>query len=144
MELLLNLIWVLMAAGVLWTWRAHWVHQRKRVLAHSLREWTAVSLALILLFFAVSMTDDLHADLIVFDECSTSRRGSSLVIGAHQPLVHSGTVLQGASSTVVTSPFRFDALQVVDNVDLVARPFAVMPSAGSMAGRAPPFLFGKA
>jgi len=139
-ELFLNLLWVLMAAGVLWTWRTRWVHQRKHVLAHSLREWTAVSLALILLFFAVSMTDDLHADLIVFDEGSTSRRGSSLLTATHQPSLHSGSALHGAGPAVVASPSRADALWAICDLVFSVRSFASDRSAGLIAGRAPPVL----
>lgn len=139
-ELFLNMLWLLMAAGVLWTWRAHWVHQRKRTLGRSLQEWTAVSVALILLFFAVSMTDDLHADLVLFDECSTSRRGSSLLVDAHQPSLHSGITLHGASPALVAplSPFRVP--HAVRSAAFVAESFGVPLSNGPISGRAPPSL----
>lgn len=140
MELFLNILWVLMAAGVLWTWRARWVHQRKRTLRHSLQEWTAVSVALILLFFAVSMTDDLHADLVLFDECSTSRRGSSLLVDAHQPSLHSGTTLHGASPAIVPSLSPFRVPLVVRSAVFVAESFEVPLGTGPITGRAPPSL----
>jgi hypothetical protein len=83
MELLLNIVWVLAAAGLLGIWRTRWVHQRERTPRHSFLEWTAVSVALVLLFFAVSMTDDLHAQILFSEECSTSRRNMSCPAGAH-------------------------------------------------------------
>jgi hypothetical protein len=95
MELLLNLVWLLMAAGVLWTWRTRWVHQRQRTIGVSLREWTAVSVALILLFFAVSMSDDLHMEMALFEDSATSRRGSALSIDAQHPPTHNGVAPHG-------------------------------------------------
>jgi hypothetical protein len=83
MELLLNIVWVLAAAGILGIWRTRWVHQRQGTPRHSFLEWTAVSVALILLFFAVSMTDDLHSQILFSEECSTSRRNLSCPAGAH-------------------------------------------------------------
>jgi len=79
-ELFLNIVWVVVAAAVLGTWRINWVHQRKRTVLRSIWEWTSICVVLVLLFFAVSMTDDLHSDLIVFEECSSSRRNSVLIV----------------------------------------------------------------
>ena len=35
-----------------------------------------MSCSLILLFFAVSLTDDLHSEVMLLEDCSTSRRQS--------------------------------------------------------------------
>ena len=37
-------------------------------------EWAAIGSALVLLFFAISLSDDLHQDVVLFSESSTSRR----------------------------------------------------------------------
>ena len=55
MELFLNILWVLIALGLLGTWRTQWVHQRCHTRRHSVQEWAAISVALVLLFFAVSL-----------------------------------------------------------------------------------------
>ena len=93
MELLLNIVWMVIAVGL------------DRNLAHaldpsaaritsrrSLQEWSAVSIALVLLFFAVSMTDDMHAEIVALEECSATRRDLVCLPGAHA-LPQAGTAL---------------------------------------------------
>jgi len=82
MELFLNLLWVLIAAGAIGVWRTCWRIEKPRSHRDSLREWTAMGCALVLLFFAVSLTDDLYAAAMLLDECSASRRQS---ICSHHP-----------------------------------------------------------
>lgn len=76
MELFLNLLWVLIAAGAIGVWRICWWSEKPRSRRDSFREWTAMGCALVLLFFAVSLTDDLKAEAMLLDECSASRRHS--------------------------------------------------------------------
>ena len=76
MELFLNLLWVLIAVGAVGIWRVRWLREKPQSRRESLREWTAMGCALVLLFFAVSLTDDLHAEAMLLDECSVSRRHS--------------------------------------------------------------------
>jgi hypothetical protein len=76
MELFLNLLWVLIAAGAIGVWHTCWRSEKPRSRRDSLREWTAMGCALVLLFFAVSLTDDLNAAAMLLDECSASRRNS--------------------------------------------------------------------
>ena len=76
MELFLNLLWVLIAAGAIGVWRVCWRRQKPRSRRDSLRECTAMGCALVLLFFVVSLTDDLHAEAMLLDEGSASRRHS--------------------------------------------------------------------
>jgi hypothetical protein len=138
MELFLNLLWLLMATGLLGAWRARWVYQRKRKLERPLQEWTAVGVALILLFFAVSMTDDLHADLVVFDDSSASRRGSSIELHAHRPATHCGSTLHGVGLAIVANqrlgraPHLTGAASSLDQ--FVAATLRQVP----LVGRAPP------
>jgi hypothetical protein len=80
MELFLNLLWVLMAACAVGFWRTQWLDERRKADRESLRDWTAMGCALVLLFFAVSLTDDLHAEAMLRDECSASSRH---LISAH-------------------------------------------------------------
>ena len=76
MELFLNLLWVLIAAGAIGVWRTCWRSEKPRSRRDSLREWTAMGCALVLLFFAVSLTDDLYAAAMLFDGGPASRRHS--------------------------------------------------------------------
>jgi hypothetical protein len=84
MELFLNLLWVLITlAGVL-VWRTCWSKQRKTRRHAAWRDWTAFVCAMILLFFVVSLTDDLHAEVMFVEECSTSRRQAICLASPHQ------------------------------------------------------------
>jgi hypothetical protein len=76
MELFLNLLWLLIAAGVVCVWRTCWLRQKTQKRREPLREWTAMGCALVLLFFAVSLTDDLHSEVMLLEDRSTSRRHS--------------------------------------------------------------------
>src|ERR1700752_659350 len=71
MELFLNLLWVLIAAGAVGVWAVWWLRAKPQSRREALRESTAMCCALVLLFFAVSLTDDLHAEAMLLDECST-------------------------------------------------------------------------
>ncbi len=83
MELLLNILWMLIALGGVAVWRARWVRQSRSHRHEPWREWTAFACALVLLFFVVSLTDDLHAELIVIEESCTSRRHVNCLSAAH-------------------------------------------------------------
>jgi hypothetical protein len=96
MESFLNFLWVLIAAVALGIWRTRWQHERRESRRDPLREWTAIGCALVLLFFAVSLTDDLHSEIVLFDEASTSRR--SAACAHHSPqaghyVPHSGPAI---------------------------------------------------
>ena len=74
MELFLNIFWVLITAAGVILWRARWT-QQSRIRRHAAwREWTAFVCSAVLLFFVVSLTDDLHAELMLIEECAGSRR----------------------------------------------------------------------
>ncbi|HYL69212.1 MAG TPA: hypothetical protein VEX69_08595 [Candidatus Limnocylindria bacterium] len=77
MELFLNCLWVVIAVVIVGLWRMRWTREHRAERREPLREWTAVACALVLLFFAVSLTDDLHAEVMLSDDCFTSRRHSS-------------------------------------------------------------------
>src|SRR5271170_6328230 len=73
-ETFLNGLWLSIAVAALVTWRFAWARQPRLQPRDPLLEWTAFSCALVLLFFTVSLTDDLHYDLVLFDECAASQR----------------------------------------------------------------------
>jgi len=86
-EVLLNLVWLLIAVGLVGTWRLRWVHQRRRNSAFRVHEWSAVALTLVLLFFAVSMSDDMHAEIVALEECSANRRDQVYLCAAHHSAI---------------------------------------------------------
>jgi hypothetical protein len=89
MELFLNIFWfALTIAGVI-LWRTRWTREY-RIRRHSpWREWTAFVCSMVLLFFVVSLTDDLHAELMLIEECSGSRRHAACVACPHHSSLES-------------------------------------------------------
>lgn len=74
MELILNLVWLFIAIALVCVWRILWIHQRQGRARGRVQEWSAVSLALVLLFFAVSMSDDLHSEIVALEDFSANKR----------------------------------------------------------------------
>jgi hypothetical protein len=90
MELFLNILWVLIALAAVVTWRTRWTRQARLRCHAAWREWTAFVCAIVLLFFVVSLTDDLHAELMLFEECSTGRRHAACLTCPHHSSAHNG------------------------------------------------------
>jgi len=140
MELLLNILWMLIAVGLIGIWRTRWIHQRRHSSRRSLQEWSAVSLALVLLFFAVSMTDDLHAEIVALEECSATKRDLVCLQGAHA-LPQSGTALHISPwASVVPVPF-FGPSSSQQKVELAAHLRSSFLSSSDASSRAPPVSF---
>jgi hypothetical protein len=110
MELFLNILWVVMAAAALWLWRTRWVHQFREREHAPWRQWAAFVCALVLLFFMVSLTDDLHSELAFFEECSASRRHTTcLDCPHHSPQNHA---TQNAYANPVFTNFVHSVLPI--------------------------------
>ncbi len=107
MELFLNLLWGVIALASLAAWRGVWVRQERIARHTALDQWAAFTCALVFLFFAVSLTDDLHQSAALFDECSSGRRGTLAVFNGHAahkadlPVMPSAAVLPSAISLVL-------------------------------------------
>src|SRR5689334_10039832 len=78
MEAFLNLLWALIALAALGAWRSCWIRERRAGRRDPVRECAAVICALVLLFFAVSLSDDLHTNPALLEESSGTRRHSNL------------------------------------------------------------------
>jgi hypothetical protein len=134
METLLNLLWVVIAATATIIWRTRWAQVPRRIQRKPLEEWTALACALVLLFFAVSLTDDLHAEIILAEDCFAGRRHSPTV----GPSCHSAKTLRGTAPAVfhyelTTMPLtEFGIVVVVHSAVISHFNFAVT------SGRAPP------
>jgi hypothetical protein len=137
MELFLNILWVFIALACLFVWRSRWAMQPREREHASWRQWTAFVCALILLFFMVSLTDDLHSELVVFEECSASRRHAACLARPHHaPQSHAaGSVY----ATLTTPSFTYALAQiglVTPELDHSRLDFHV----GRTSGRAPPVI----
>jgi hypothetical protein len=136
MEVFLNIVWVVIAAASLCVWRTRWIHDRRGSPFALWRQWTAFTCALVLLFFMVSLTDDLHSELVVFEECSAGRRHTSCLDCPHHAPQNNVT----GNSFVVLSPADFVYFQVrVGSVVPEPHPRQLHFHAGLASGRAPPF-----
>jgi len=76
MELFLNILWLVISLGALAVWRFGWIREERRVSRKPWQQWTAFAVALIFVFFAVSLSDDLHAEAILADDCARGRHHS--------------------------------------------------------------------
>src|SRR6185437_9246063 len=80
MEFVLNIVWLALALtatsyfGLQW----HRAGRRCRNERATWRNWVALCCVLVLLFFIISLTDDLHPELSNFEDGSSSRRAMVL------------------------------------------------------------------
>jgi hypothetical protein len=138
MELFLNILWVVIAMGGLCLWRARWAHQRRTREHASWRQWTAFACALVLLFFMVSLTDDLHSELVVFEECSASRR--HMTCGdcpRHSPQNHATATVYA----VLTAPVPVISFALAGSIVASGESSRPIDRSGVNPGRAPPVIF---
>jgi len=136
-ELLLNLLWLSIALGATAVWRLSWARDRVAAPRDSFREWTAFACALVFLFFAVSLTDDLHQDVFLSDECSIARRHGSSAVHA----VDSGgtaTPVWSAPPAALPEHVRYAPVRVVGRIVEESRSSALPLAIRVRCTRAPP------
>lgn len=137
MELFLNILWVLIVLASAGVWRMHWAHQPRARQHDTWRQWAAFACAMVLLFFVVSLTDDLHAELVLFEESSNVRRHTTcLACQQHSPRSARLTAAQG-SAILPVNPL---VASVTFNAAIfqLSESFRPMLTAKSSSGRAPP------
>jgi hypothetical protein len=136
MELFLNTFWfAITIAGVI-LWRTRWTREY-RIRRHApWREWTAFVCSMVLLFFVVSLTDDLHAELMLIEECSSSRRHAACVACPHHSSPESRTATHPCA--VLASGPNFGSLAFVIPVFLAPEIRQSLLDLQSTFGRAPP------
>ena len=137
MELLLNLIWVLLAVPAFWLWRHEAVPARRNRYLSPLRIVLVLGFVLLLLFPVISATDDLRAMQPETEESPAVRRVCrSAEHGKNNHQVsHVGA--SPALLAVSLAPDRNDEFS-----GLVFTPAVSLPAAlrlHSHSGRAPPF-----
>jgi hypothetical protein len=137
MELFLNILWMVIATAGLCVWRTRWVHQPRDRDHASWRQWTAFACALVPLFFMVSLTDDLHSDLVFFEESSAGRRHTTCVACPHHA-PHNQTTRNAYADLAVATFFH--AAAPIGPVAIESRSTQTALHAGLTCGRAPPVL----
>lgn len=93
METVLNLLWLAVTLIALWFWRFRWSASRRNQ-RRVLPEVVAIGCALALLFPVISLTDDLHPEIVIVDAPSGKRNFCLVLAGSsHLPnLTHSSRV----------------------------------------------------
>jgi len=84
METILNLVWLVVTLAALWMWRFRWAASRRNPRCNVRQETIAIVCALALLFPVISLTDDLHPDIVPADTVSSKRMHCILVANAVQ------------------------------------------------------------
>ena len=74
MELLLNLLWLMLALPAFWLWQRQAERTRARQSWHSFRRLLVLGCLLILLFPVISASDDLHFIRPEMEESTSSKR----------------------------------------------------------------------
>jgi hypothetical protein len=138
MELFLNILWVVIALGALCAWRVIWKRQEHRTRREPLQEWTAFVCALVFVFFAVSLSDDLQAAAILSDDCARGWHHSLSWNCGHAR--EDNARLTRASAAGVWPQAIFPALRMISLIV----PASVLPGCNFAhelsSGRAPPFV----
>ena len=88
METVLNLIWLGITLVAIWLWRFRWIPSRRDQRRDSRLEAVAMVCILALLFPVISLTDDLHPEVVPVDSIS-SKRQHCLLIASSTHLNHS-------------------------------------------------------
>ena len=137
MEVLLNFTWLAIALGGLLLWRKCWAKQGRSSHWHPFWEWTAFICVLVFLFYAVSLTDDLHSELIYFEECAANRRHTTCLACAHHAPPKRVTATHYAIRVIPGFPQRLSAIGSV----IPSKEFSpALSRVGVASGRAPPVI----
>jgi hypothetical protein len=136
METFLNFLWVLMALAGLGVWRACWMREHPVHRRDPVREWAAVICALVLLFFAVSLSDDLRSSLALLEESAGSRRHSTVWDAHPSPDARQATTVTWALPTnAIFVPLLSDFI----SLRLTHVGNATVVESTPQFGRAPPY-----
>jgi hypothetical protein len=137
MESFLNTLWLVIALAALCVWRVRWAQQPRERRYADWHQWTAFACALVLLFFMVSLTDDLHSELVVFEECSAGRRHATCASCPH----HAPPSHPSGDFQAICRPPIFDSVFAVLGSVSPDRPdFQPVALRRRDSGRAPPVI----
>src|SRR6185437_10240778 len=137
MELLLNILWLLIVLAALGVWCMTWAYDKRRKPTELLQEWTALTCALVFLFFAVSLSDNLHAAATLCDDAATSRR-HSLAWDSGNRSHQNAQRSQASCAAVLSRPLLSVNLQFAERIRLAAAHVDRDLKETSLFGRSPP------
>src|SRR5579862_2272152 len=139
LEALLNIAWLVVSLGAVWLWRYRWTLSRRDPRHSTKMEAVAMVCALALLFPVISLTDDLHPEIIAVDAASGKR--NACLIAASAPHVRAATVSSGIRTAVgvISTPLAGINLSSAAIAPL-SKPFDPDSLGNTSAGRSPPIL----
>jgi hypothetical protein len=138
MELFLNLLWLCVSLGTLGAWGLRCSSQGSQTLSKRLAELTALSCALVFLFFAVSLTDDLHADVILFDDGAVKGHHAFVWDCCHASHQIAGRLHDPAAAAESSQPATVANLQLADRIFFITTHIARTLNQKPFYGRSPP------
>jgi hypothetical protein len=139
LEALLNLFWLILALAALALWATRRGRARLKSRFSPCIEVVALVCVLVLLFFSISLTDDLHSEIILITDSSSGRRSLPFV-SAVKP--HKQSASLSAPALIVVLPTR-PSVPIPIVCGLVNRRIALSPQfflGRSPSNRAPPIL----
>ena len=137
MELFLNILWLVIAIHALAMWQLVWKRQARCSRPEPLQEWTAFACALVFLFFTVSLSDDLHADVILADDCAGGRH-HSLVWACSHSSQQNGVTTHISLGTASPRSGLSVSLREADRIAPATTHFVRHIETNPPAGRSPP------
>lgn len=134
MELLLNLIWVLLAVPAFWLWRREAVPTRRNRYLSPARCVLVLGFVLLMLFPVISATDDLRAMQPESEESSSGRRAIRSAENEQDHLIRLGTMPAVVGTAALAAP-SYDCCGLVVTTSV---PVLAPTSLDAPSGRAPP------
>jgi hypothetical protein len=138
MESFLNILWLLFATSAMFLWQLRWARQKCAAERNRVQEWTAFLCGLVLLFFAVSLTDDLHSEIVLYEECANGRRHSLVCSVAHATPPHGAKIPEAGAAAILARAASAEQFQFVAMISLAPRDLTSNVDLGFCSGRAPP------
>ncbi len=139
METILNLVWLGVALASTALWFLRWSLCKRKATVRIRAEIIAMGCAILLLFPVISLTDDLHPEILAVDAVSGKRNGVSLVARSarpHEPAPKAGIHAQTGVLPPPTGTPEFSAVCVCP---LVLQCGGIQLAVG-LFGRPPPLL----
>jgi hypothetical protein len=140
METLLNLSWLAVTLGLIGLWKFRWLHSRRNPNSRILPEAIAIACAISLLLPAISLTDDLHPEIVAVDAAAGKRNKISLAAPTSRP--DDSSRKSGFHSVTALLPLQVAEveLRATGRVILALTPNPISQSVYGF-GRSPPALF---
>ena len=139
METLLNLVWLIVALVLIGLWRFRWLASRRNPRAGVLPEIVAIACAISLLLPVISLTDDLHPEIVAVD-ASSGKRNSCLLVAVAMRAHHATPTSFGQPALAILlhsfAPVEMKVAGIIPPIEGL-HSHAV---SGSYLGRSPPSL----